>query len=543
MHTNQSHSINCHICGQDGCTEHAAHQVDAGVTSAPPAATKRAKKTGDAATQSEGKKNGKKGRLRVAPYQEGEAWSFRVRRSGLDIYETGFADEDAAQKALTELITLLGTGKSPMYGGPSKNTVAKCLQRYALETLPGLKGAAQAVRRINRWLKALALPEVAILPLSEADKAPKNTQVWKGRYWAAFLVPATREAKIPRGLEQYRAALVSKSADSARVRQVLAAKEAAKLTSVDLQRYVQVLEAEGLARATVGQEQALLRGMFNHAIERWHWKSIDENPARTLKLTGELVERETVLEEEDEQRLDAAAAECRAHAMKPAFKLLRETGMRASEPRHARWGDVNWDKCILTLHETKDPKGARSRQVPLSPGALGALRELGPSDDPEAKIFAMTYDSLKAAWRRVCERAGIKDLRIQDLRHTAATRMALKSGNIFLVQALTGHKTLKMVERYVNVKAKDVVKVMHAPEAPVPAAPAATVSARPEAAADAQALMTQLASLSAQLSAQLAAASESKSQQPAIGDVTQGRLDAANEPQTKGPETRTHGNG
>lgn len=46
--------------------------------------------------------------------------------------------------------------------------------------------------------------------------------------------------------------------------------------------------------------------------------------------------------------------------------------------------------------------------------------------------------------------------------------MALKTANIFLVQALTGHKTLQMVERYVNVKASDAVKVLHAPAAPAP---------------------------------------------------------------------------
>lgn len=46
--------------------------------------------------------------------------------------------------------------------------------------------------------------------------------------------------------------------------------------------------------------------------------------------------------------------------------------------------------------------------------------------------------------------------------------MALKTANIFLVQALTGHKTLQMVERYVNVKAADAVRVLHAPAAPAP---------------------------------------------------------------------------
>jgi hypothetical protein len=44
--------------------------------------------------------------------------------------------------------------------------------------------------------------------------------------------------------------------------------------------------------------------------------------------------------------------------------------------------------------------------------------------------------------------------------------MALKTGNVFIVQALTGHKNLSMLERYVNVTADDVVKVMYAEEEP-----------------------------------------------------------------------------
>jgi len=105
--------------------------------------------------------------------------------------------------------------------------------------------------------------------------------------------------------------------------------------------------------------------------------------------------------------------------------------------------------------------------VPLSPKAIEALRELARLNlpEPEAPIVQMSYESLKAAWKRACERAGITDLRIHDLRHTAATRMALRSGNIFLVKALTGHKTLSQLERYVNVKASDVVALLHASEA------------------------------------------------------------------------------
>lgn len=147
--------------------------------------------------------------------------------------------------------------------------------------------------------------------------------------------------------------------------------------------------------------------------------------------------------------------------------------MRASEPlERACWGDVNWERRVLCLRDAK----TGSRDVPLSPVALQVLRDLGPGK-PDERIVKISYDALKKGMARACERAGIKDLHLHDLRRTAATRLALKTGNIFLVKALTGHKTDVMAQRYMQVGADDVVAVMHAPEvtpAALPQAPAHT---------------------------------------------------------------------
>lgn len=162
--------------------------------------------------------------------------------------------------------------------------------------------------------------------------------------------------------------------------------------------------------------------------------------------------------------MDLAISSCRNTLVGPTVALLRETGMRTSEPlAHARWKNVDWDRRILTLGDGK----TGAREVPLSPAALEALRDLNPGapDDP---IVRITYEALRGAWNDACKRAGVTNLQLYDLRRTAATRMGLKTGNVFLVQALTGHKTIDMVMRYMNVTADDAVAVLHAPtEAPV----------------------------------------------------------------------------
>lgn len=163
--------------------------------------------------------------------------------------------------------------------------------------------------------------------------------------------------------------------------------------------------------------------------------------------------------------LDASMVECRNKLIAPASVLLRETAMRSSEPlRMACWRDVDWERRVLTL---PDAKGG-GREVPLSPAALKALHELrkfSPSK-PEDPILSISYEALRGAWTRACLRAGINNLKVHDLRRTGATRLALKTGNRFLVKVLTGHKTDAMVDRYVCVTADDVVNAMEDPEVP-----------------------------------------------------------------------------
>jgi integrase len=168
-------------------------------------------------------------------------------------------------------------------------------------------------------------------------------------------------------------------------------------------------------------------------------------------------ERDRVMSVDEQQLLDQAIEEGRNSLMGPVISLLTETAMRVGEPlQHAKWGDVDWSANILRLRDGK----AGAREVPLSPKAVEILRSLNPGK-PDEPIVRISYEAVKAGWRRACERAGVKNLHLHDLRHTAATRMALKTGNLFIVQALTGHQDLDMLRRYVNVKASDVVAVMH----------------------------------------------------------------------------------
>ncbi|MCX9154623.1 site-specific integrase [Niveibacterium sp. 24ML] len=420
------------------------------------------------------------------PFREGAGWSMRRRVMGQDLYVSGQKSRTAARDAMEALVSPLRDHGRPKGLGPQRTTVAQALQDMALERLPFMKGAAQEARRLNKYLEAAGLATLKVTRLASDDEAPApGAQVQEARqHFQVELKPARAPRRVPNGLAAHRRQQAQETAAADALRARLASMPVA-----DVQPYhVQTLMDE-LRRVrqpeTVALERALLRGFFNYVKKVWCWSAPAKNPAVGLRMPKVDNARDRVMSQEEERRLDEAIQTCRNQLVGPTLTLLVETGMRTSEPlEHACWRDVNWEARILHLPDSKTDQ----RDVPLSPRAIEALQALAALNPPtpEGRIVRLTYDALAAAWRRACERAGLEDLRLYDLRHTAATRMALKTGNVFLVKALTGHKTMSQLERYVNVKASDVVAVMHA--APALAAAPQVAAAEPVARAPLKAM-------------------------------------------------------
>jgi len=55
---------------------------------------------------------------------------------------------------------------------------------------------------------------------------------------------------------------------------------------------------------------------------------------------------------------------------------------------------------------------------------------------------------LETNFKRARRRAGLEDVRIHDLRHTATTRLAERLSNVLELSAVTGHRQLAMLKRY-----------------------------------------------------------------------------------------------
>ena len=95
-----------------------------------------------------------------------------------------------------------------------------------------------------------------------------------------------------------------------------------------------------------------------------------------------------------------------------------------------------------------------SRAVPLSPKARDILGSL--PRDISGRVFPIHFEGLKSLWRRAMKRADIKDLHFHDLRHEATSRFFEKGLNVMEVAAITGHRDLRMLQRYTHLRAEDL---------------------------------------------------------------------------------------
>ncbi len=138
-----------------------------------------------------------------------------------------------------------------------------------------------------------------------------------------------------------------------------------------------------------------------------------------------------------------------------AFRLLLLTGCRLSEIQFLHWEYVT-DDCI----ELPDAKTGR-RVVPLGPEARAVLADL-PREDGNpwvirGRLPGSHITDLQKPWRRIRARAELEDVRIQDLRHSYASRALALGESLTMIGKLLGHTQVQTTARYAHL-ARDSIQ-------------------------------------------------------------------------------------
>lgn len=214
------------------------------------------------------------------------------------------------------------------------------------------------------------------------------------------------------------------------------------------------------SNATVNRYLAALSHVFTMAVNEWEW--MGENPMRRVKKLKEPRGRVRFLSDDEKETLLRACKESEVKELYPIVLLAISTGMRQGEILSLKWQDIDFEKRRCILHDTKN--GER-RAVPIVGAALRELKVWSkvrkintelvfPGKNPKTPIF------IRKPWILAVKAAEIEDFRFHDLRHTAASYLAMSGASLAEIAEILGHKTLSMVRRYAHLSEGHTSKVV-----------------------------------------------------------------------------------
>jgi integrase len=322
----------------------------------------------------------------------GNSYRAKIRLKGYPIQSASFERLTDARKWVQQTESAIREGRHFKTTESKRHTLAELIDRYIREVLPTKKSAKDQAQQLRWW----------------------KTEI--GSYLLADVSPS----------------LLAECRD----------KLGREITKRSKPR----------SPASVVRYLAALSHVFTTAVKEWGW--MEDNPMRKVTKPKESRGRVRFLSEDERVRLLKACHESRNPYLYPVVVLALSTGMRQGEIMGLTWDNVDLNRGRAILHETKNDE---RRAVAITGHALELLKEpsrvrridsnfLFPS-----KINRRKPINLRAPWEAALKRADVEEFRFHDLRHSAASYLAMNGASLAEIAEVLGHKTLQMVKRYAHL--------------------------------------------------------------------------------------------
>jgi len=205
-------------------------------------------------------------------------------------------------------------------------------------------------------------------------------------------------------------------------------------------------KSEGVSPATVNRMLEVARAVLRRAVREWEW--IDKAPAvRMLPVARKRIRWLT--HEEAEQLLSCLPAHLSDMA---AFTLA--AGPRETNVTGLEWSQLDLARKVAWIHPDQS-KTKKAYAVPLNADSIAVIRrQIGKHP---THVFTYRGEPVKRCnnhgWRTALKKAGIKDFRWHDLRHTWASWHVQAGTPLHVLQELGGWSSYKMVLIYAHLSA------------------------------------------------------------------------------------------
>ena len=225
-----------------------------------------------------------------------------------------------------------------------------------------------------------------------------------------------------------------------------------------MQLHTNMVQKKKLAPATANKVLIFISHAFNVAMQL-EIKGIEVNPASKIKPYLLNNARERYLTKDEATRLIDAINQTEQNIhLKYIIPMLILTGARKGEVLRARYEDFNLNQLTWTIPISKSGK---KRILPITPQLLELYNSI-PKTNGEY-LFASPatgkpYVTIYQSWNSARIKAGLKDVRIHDLRHSYASALVNNGRSLYEVQTLLGHSTSKMTQRYAHLSNENLMK-------------------------------------------------------------------------------------
>lgn len=225
----------------------------------------------------------------------------------------------------------------------------------------------------------------------------------------------------------------------------------AEVTADDIDEFKNVLKQRRYTSKSISRKINSIKAFFRYLIAGG---LMEDNPAEAI--THPKIEQtppRALTRLEYRALRDACKGDDRLFAI---VELLLQTGMRISELASLQMEDVDLDRGILSIQAQNSRE---ERKVPLNKAAKKALMDylkVRPRTKEKTVFLTKTcrpflVRNIRTAIDRYFRLAGIKDAKVNDLRHTFIVEQ-LKAGTpLVYVSQLVGHKRITTTEKYLGL--------------------------------------------------------------------------------------------
>lgn len=238
-----------------------------------------------------------------------------------------------------------------------------------------------------------------------------------------------------------------------------------RMRRADIADYIQARKADGVTGSTINRELDVLSAAFNFAAHTKEWGV--RNPVVGMSLKQPEGRLRWITREEADRLIEEASKEIKAPHLADFIRLAINTGCRKNELLKLTWDRVDLVVGHFRL-EGENTKTGKRRIVPLSVPARTALESRARFREQHCPASPWVFShkdgtrlqDVRNGFGSACERAGITNFRIHDLRHTCASWLVSAGVPLFEVKELLGHSSIEMTERYSHLAPENLNRVM-----------------------------------------------------------------------------------